>query len=190
MILSTIFFSTLPTPTGDIDLQLVANEFLKTRRWGSKSKRSKPRVVKNEFANLSPLFFYPLIQGFAESKHNEILWGGDNGGRLLSNLLITLSTFVENAANHPGTSTMAADLFEISWSFNQAKNPEVRLSVLVSLATSFPHLTPDYMMRIICIEHLPRHLQQIQHYDPNGDCRQIATWMLGSIAGVTDLAIA
>lgn len=175
-------------PVGNIDLKTVANE-LKTRRWGTKSKRSQPKIVRNAFADLSPLFFYPLIQGFTESKHNEALWGGENGGRLLSNFLITLSSFVENAANHPGTSNIAADLFAISWSFIQAQNPDVRLSVLVSLATCFPHLAPDYIMRMVCIDHLPRHLQQIQQYDPNGDCRQIATLMLGGLASMTNLAI-
>lgn len=130
------------------------------------------------------------MQGFAESKHNETIWGGENGGRLLSSLLITLSTFVENAANHPGTSTIAADLFDISWSFSQAENPEVRLSVLVCLATCCPHLTPDYVMRMVCIEHLPMHLYQIQQHDPSGDCRQIAAIILGNLQTVSDLTIA
>ncbi len=169
-------------------MKLVADN-LKTRRWGTKSRSRKPAVVTNKFAELSPLFFYPLIQGFAESKHNKTLWGGENGGRLLSNLLITLSSFVENAANHPGASALAADLFEISWSFYQAQNPDVRLSVLVSLATCVPHLTPDYVMRIICIEHLPRHLQEIEQYDSSGDCRQIASLILGGLSSVTEVAI-
>jgi hypothetical protein len=163
-------------------------ENLKTRRWGRGRQNYTNRTVSNKFGELSPLFFYPLIQGFAESKQNEVLWGGENGGRLLSGLLVTLSTFVESAGNHPGTSTLASDLFEISWSFCQAQNPEVRRSVLISLATCLPYVTADYLARMICTEQLPNHLEQMKQFDSHEDCRQLASLILESFISLTGIA--
>lgn len=157
---------------------------VKTRRLGLGQKQYIKSSVENKFGELSPIFFYPLIQGFIDSKHNQILWGGENGGRLLSSLLIALSTFVECAGNHPGCTILSSDLFEISWSFHQAKNPEVRLAVLVSVATCLSHLTPDSLTRILYTERLPNDLQRIRDFDSNGDCRQIATLILGSISSI------
>ena len=127
--------------------------------------------MSNKFGELAPFFFYPLIQGFIQSKQNMVLWGGENGGRLLSSLLVTLSTFVECSGTYPGTSVLSSDLFEISWSFHEAKNPEVRLAVLISVATCLPHLTADSFAKIICTERLTIDLQTMKEFDNNSGKR-------------------
>jgi hypothetical protein len=150
-------------------------ENVKTRRWGRLNRNYEQKTVPNKFGELSPLFFYPLIQGFMESKHDTILWGGENGGRFLSELLITLSTIVECAGSYPSTSILSSDLFEVSWSFHEAQNPEVRRAVLVSVASCLPHLTPDSLAKALCDEQFPLELQRIKQYDSNSDCRQLAS---------------
>ena len=161
----------------------------KTRRWGRGRRLYENRSVSNNFGEVSPLFFYPLIQGFTESKSDEVLWGGENGGRLLSCLLMTLASFVENAGNHPGTSILASDLLNIAWSFYEAHNPEVRLAVLTSVAICLPHLTPDALARMICTEQLPKYLQTMKLTDPHEDCRQLATLILGSFTSISGPAL-
>ncbi len=171
-----------------VDVERVAKS-IKTRRWGRGRRIYQNETVSNKFGELAPLFFYPLIQGFTESKHEEKLWGGENGGRLLSCLLVTLSTFVESSGNHPGTSIIASDLLELSWSFYQAQNPEVRLAVLISVATCLPNCSPDSLARMLCNERLPSHLQSIKQTDPHQDCRQLASLILGSFTNITNMAL-
>ena len=84
-------------------------ENLKTRRWGHGCQTKGS--VSNNFGELAPMFFYPLLEGFLDSEHNTVIWGGENGGRLLSSLLVTLSTFEECAGMHAGTSMLSSDLF-------------------------------------------------------------------------------
>eukprot|EP00957_Ditylum_brightwellii_P184587 14058176-Ditylum_brightwellii.AAC.1 len=62
-----------------------------------------------------------------KSKDNVSIWGGANGSRLMSSFLVTLSTLAQSAGNHPGTNVLAADLFDLAWSFRDAEIAEVRL---------------------------------------------------------------
>ncbi len=163
------------------NLAVKVTENLKTRRWGHK-QHSKASVT-NKFGELSPLFFYPLIQGFLRSKSDKILWGGENGGRLLSSLLITLSTCVDCAGIHPGKAILSSDLFDLAWSFRQAQNPEVRHAVLVSVAICLPQLNPIALTKILSTEQLPEDLKRIKEYDSNSECRQLASLILGSFSG-------
>ena len=163
------------------NLAVKVTENLKTRRWGHK-QHSKASVT-NKFGELSPLFFYPLIQGFLRSKSDKILWGGENGGRLLSSLLITLSTCVDCVGIHPGKTILSSDLFDLAWSFRQAQNPEVRHAVLVSVAICLPQLNPIALTKILSTEQLPEDLKRIKEYDSNSECRQLASLILGSFSG-------
>jgi len=165
----------------------------KTRRWGrgrnTNNNLHTTTTVTNKFGPLSPSFFYPLIQGFANTKNEERLWGGCNGGRLLSRLLITLSTIITNAATYPGrtTSVLAADLFELAWSFYSAENSEVRMAVLIAVATSIPLLSQEYVARMMLLDETTEHtsmvtsLQQMKLHDSDRECRQLASAILGSL---------
>ena len=158
-----------------------------TRRWRRGVQAIKS--VENKFGEVAPLFFYPLLQGFVESKLNQRLWGGENGGRLLSSLLVTLSTFVDCSGMHPGTSILSSDLFEITWSFHKAQNPEVRRAVLFSIATCIPYLNSDALVKIIYNDRILHELLRIKDLDSNSECRQIASMILGTLSNITDVAI-
>jgi len=178
---------------------VVGNLDTKTRRWGRgrniNNNRHATTTVTNKFGPLSPFFFYPLIQGFANTKNEEVLWGGCNGGRLLSRLLITLSTIVTNAGTYPGrtTAVLAADLFELAWSFYKAENSEVRMSVLIAIATSIPLLSQEYVVRMMLFDETTEHtnmatsLQRIKLHDSDRECRQLASAILGSLVLESDV---
>ena len=148
---------------------------MKTRRWGRGRRTAQNNSVTNRFGPVAPAFFYPLLQGFLSSKSDEVIWGGESGGTLLSHLIIALSTFVENSGYHPGTAVLAKDLFELSWTFFVAENGEVRQAVLIALATCLSHLPEEYILRIVVgIEEVPRVLARTVALDTNENCRLLA----------------
>jgi hypothetical protein len=123
-----------------------------------------------------------MIDGFMKSKDNEVLWGGEHGGILLSRVLLTLSSFVEYSGTHPSTGILATDLFEFTWPLLQAENPEVRVSVLVTIASCFPQMPEEYIIRTVmserrCLEILTR----TATYDCDEKCRTIASSILNSV---------
>ena len=148
---------------------------MKTRRWGRGRHNIQNKSVKNSFGPVASSFFYPLLQGFIESKSDEVIWGGDSGGTLLSHLIIALSSFVEYSGYHPGTAILAKDLFEISWSLFIAENGEVRQAVLIALATCLSHLPEEYVLRVVVgINEVPRVLAMTMTLDTNENCRLLA----------------
>eukprot|EP01083_Nonionella_stella_P205222 747538_1 len=162
-----------------------AIDLSKTRRWGKGRRRHAlslhNRTVRNRFGPMISTFFYPLIREFAISRENSSIWGGESGGTLLSKLLITLSIFVDNAGFHPSTCIVAKDLFELSWSFFIAENPEVRKSVLLSLASCIPHLHQNYIGQVLLgTERIPDVLAKAPDFDSNVDVRILASALLGS----------
>lgn len=166
--------------------QNAAGNLGKTRRWGrNRHSTATSPTVTNRFGPLAPLFFYPLVQGFAATKTDLALWGGDNGGRLLSRLLITLSCFVYDAGSYPGTTeVLAADLFELAWSFYGAENPEVRLAVLVAVATAVPFLGRDHVLPSECVVET---LHATKVNDCDGECRRLASAILDSFVAERDV---
>jgi len=162
-----------------------AMDLSKTRRWGRGRNRLslslRNKTVRNRFGPMISTFFYPLIQEFAISRENSSIWGGESGGNLLSKLLITLSVFVDYAGFHPSTCIVAKDLFELSWSFFTAENPEVRKSVLLSLASCIPHLHQNYIGQVLLgNERIPDVLSKASNFDSNVDVRMLASALLGS----------
>jgi hypothetical protein len=154
----------------------------KTRRWGRGSREMNKHSIVNNFGPQALLFFYPIVDGFMKSKDNEVLWGGEHGGILLSQILITLSSFVEYSGTHPSTAVLATDLFEFAWPLLQAENPEVRVSVLVTIASCFPQMPEEYLIRIVmserrCLEILSRTVVD----DCDGKCRAMALSILNSV---------
>jgi len=154
----------------------------KTRRWGKGRRSIANKSVKNSFGPVAAKFFYPLLKGFSDSKHNEILWGGESGGMLLSHLLIALSVLVDSSGLHPGTAILAQDLFEISWSFFAAENGEVRRAVLIAFATCLPCLPEDYILRnVISQKLITQALQQTAAFDSSAQCRLLASTIVNGL---------
>lgn len=137
------------------------------------------RTVTNRFGPVASQFFYPMIQGFFQSRNNKVIWGNAHGGILLSRVLIALSTFVEHSGNHPGTPVLAVDLFEFAWPFLEADNAEVRQAVLVALAMSFDALPAEYTLSIAMSEkRCFEILAQIVSNDNDDKCRSMALSIL------------
>ena len=150
----------------------------KTRRWGRGRRHQSEIRVVNKFGPVAPFFFYPLVQGFLESKTRDELWNGDNGAALISCLLITLSSFVDNSGAHPGTGILAKDLFELCWSFHNAENSEVRIAVLVALATCFCHLPMEALVQMCYADEVPRFLENTKVEDSDERCRRLASQLI------------
>lgn len=153
-------------------------EISKTRRW--RQGRLKETVsVRNVFGPRSPYFFYPLIKGFKESKDNELLWGGENGGILLTQLINTLSNFIYASGFHPNSKVMANDLFELVWPLQFAENSQVRRSILSASLCCLPHLPEEIVVgSILSRPEVLNHLQNISNKDGDTECRQLSTAIL------------
>ena len=161
---------------------LVINDSLgKTRRWGRGSRDMNKQTIVNKFGPVALLFFYPMIDGFMKSRDNEVLWGGEHGGILLSNILLTLSSFVEYSGNHPGTAVLATDLFEFAWPLLQAENPDVRVSVLYTIASCLPQLPEQILISIMSKRRCLELLSRTATNDCDGKCRTIALSILNSV---------
>ena len=149
---------------------------IKTRRWGRGRHAVRDKRVTNRFGPVAPVFFYPLVHGFLSSKSNEVLWGGESGGTLLSHLLVTLSFFVEQSGFHPGTAILAKEMIDLSWPLFVAENSEVRQAVLIALATCLPHLPEDYILQVIIGQQsIPHVLAKAIAMDANENCRILAS---------------
>ncbi|GFH56044.1 hypothetical protein CTEN210_12520 [Chaetoceros tenuissimus] len=153
-------------------------EFSKSRRW--RQGRPKETVsVRNTFGPRSPYFFYPLMKGFKESKDNTFLWGGENGGILLTQLINTLSNFIYASGFHPNSKVMANDLFELVWPLQFAENPQVRRSILSASLCCLPHLPEEIVVgSILSRPEVLKHLQNTSKKDGDTECRQLSTAIL------------
>mmetsp|Transcript_19826 Transcript_19826/g.27886 ORF Transcript_19826/g.27886 Transcript_19826/m.27886 type:complete len:532 (-) Transcript_19826:91-1686(-) len=151
----------------------------KTRRWG-RSRRNEISVV-NKLIPLAPSFFYTLVKSFMVCRSNTSIWDGENGEHLLSKVIVTMCTIVDNVGNNPSVSVLASDLFDLSWSFREAESSEVRIAILVSLATAMAYLPQEYLTKIFFGSHrnvasgeLQRFLENTSLNDPDERCRRVA----------------
>jgi hypothetical protein len=155
----------------------------RTRRWGFRRNKDA-RIVTNEFGTWAPLFFYQLVAAFVASKSNFDLWSRGDGARLMANVILTLSCFVQCSGNHPGTHILAYDLFSAIWEFHDAESPAVRQAVMVGVATCIMFISPDDLIKIVLDKNdLPSFLIDAAIVDSNGDdqCKQLAVSVLARI---------
>lgn len=118
-----------------------------------------------------------------KQKDNEALWTGSTGSQFLANLFRTLAIIVEFSGIHC-SQVLANDLLEVVWSFRTADVAEVRLSVLVSVATSIALLPEDRVFSLLLLkdnDSLPQTLSDISRTDPDNNCRSLATSISRSI---------
>lgn len=155
----------------------------KTRR--KRSPRLVPVIIKNTFMHVAPTWFYSLMGQFLKERDNETLWSGSTGSQLLASLFRTLAVIVE-FAGVPSAPVLAKDLMELVWSFVDADVAEVRMAVLISVATSIAMLPEDRVLSIL-LEHgesFPLAIGSMSRTDPDNNCRQLATTISQSIANV------
>jgi hypothetical protein len=158
----------------------------RTRRWGFR-RDTNVKIVTNEFGPWAPLFFYQLVAAFVSSKGNSDLWARGDGSRLMANVIITLSCFVQCSGNHPGTHILAFDLFSFIWEFYDAESPAVRQAVLVGVATCIMFVTSDDLIKVVLEKNdLPTFLMETA-MDSNGDdqCKQLAVSVITRIKEIS-----
>jgi hypothetical protein len=158
----------------------------KTRR--KRSPRTSPRTLSNRFTSIAPIWFYSLVAGFMAHKENEALWSGSTGSQFLANLFRTLSIIVEFSGIYGSPQVMAKDLFELVWSFRDADVAEIRLSVLVAVATSIAMLPEERMLALLMEggDSLPRIMSDMSSRDPDKNCRSLALTISQSLVEVLD----
>lgn len=152
----------------------------KTRQ--KRSPRISPMVITNRFTAIAPAWFYSLLSNFVKHKQNETLWTGSTGSQLLANFFRTLAAIVEFSGIH-SSHVLAADLLQLVWSFRDADVAEVRLSVLVSVATSIAMLPEEKILSVLLEEGggLPQIMGDISEKDPDNKCRSLALSISRSI---------
>lgn len=147
----------------------------RTRRW--RSVRNDNMTIANRFGQVSPIWFYALINGFMKSREDPKLWGGANGARLLSTFLLTLATIVECAGLSIGAEDLSKDLIEFSWSFRSAEVAEIRSSVLLAIASSLALLSNDVLLGVLyggTVEDIPDFVRRTALDDSDMTCRRLA----------------
>lgn len=154
----------------------------KTRRWGKGRHRPQQKTATNRFGQLAPMWFFPLISGWIRTKDDSSIWGGANGAKFFASFLIALSKILESAGNHPCAIFLASDLFELAWPFRNADSREIRMAVLVTIATCCPFLPVEFFASRNEDENLATFLRAVALRDSDSSCRQIAAIVAKSIA--------
>jgi hypothetical protein len=161
--------------SGNQRLVPVQQEGTKTRRWGRLNHSNKTTItVVNRFASVAPRWFYNLIGRFMERRDDASLWGGANGARLLSHLLVTLSTFCE-CSSIQSQSLLSKDLLEFAWTFRVAEDATLRSAVLVAVASSLGSMDEaTLVVALMGNKDLQAFISSALKSDPDPVCRRQA----------------
>lgn len=148
----------------------------KSRRW--RQRQSHRKSTPNMFNAISAQIILSLFAFLGQTKNDNAIWGGPLGERFLSEFLRTLSRMIDCARSYPSTRVFASDLFELAWSFHDAKNSEVRRSVLMAIATS---VSVDPVGQVNKLSNLIPYLANCSSNDTDEGCRVIALSLVGSL---------
>jgi len=159
----------------------------KSRRWGQGRRNLKQPSETNRFGQIAPMWFYQLISAWVQTKDNVSIWGGGNGSKFFANYLVALAKIVECSGNHPGTTVLALDLFQLAMPFRHAESSEIRMAVLVTIATCCPFLPAEVFSKSYDGEDFSSYLTIAASRDTDASCRQIAGIVGRSIASTDAL---
>jgi hypothetical protein len=167
----------------------IADNHLARIQKKTRQKRSRPVLpssIENRFHSVAPIWFYSVVSNFIKHKENEALWRGSIGSILLANLFRTLATIVEFSGMY-SSQVLGKDLFDLVWTFRSADVAEVRMSVLVSIATSFAMLPSEKFAAFFQngdMSALPQVMNEISERDPDKGCRTLAMTISKSLGEV------
>mmetsp|Transcript_4269 Transcript_4269/g.10870 ORF Transcript_4269/g.10870 Transcript_4269/m.10870 type:complete len:1189 (-) Transcript_4269:56-3622(-) len=152
----------------------------KTRRW--RKPRTFPTTTPNRFGAISVHMIYSLFALLSSTKEDKSIWGGPTGEKFLSEFLRTLSTMLYCAYTYPssGLRVLAKDMFNLAWSFHDAKCAEVRHAALLGMATCMSLLPTEIVIQNA--HGVGLFLNQCRVHDENPDCRYLASLVLSSMA--------
>ena len=154
----------------------------KTRRW--RKPRTSPSTTTNRFGPVAVQMIYSLFAFLSETRTDELIWDGPMGERFLSEFLKSLSTMLYCASTYPNPAlrVLATDLFDLAWSFRDAKCAEVRQAALVAMATCMSMVPIEFVMRRS--SDLSQYLKNRSVLDEDAECRSLAALVAGSISEV------
>ena len=148
----------------------------KIRRW--RKPRASSAAVNNNFNAVSAHMMLSLFAFLSETRHDSNIWGGPLGERFLCEFLRTLSLMVRCSKTYPASRMLALDLFDLAWSFHDAKRSEVRHAVLLAMATS---VSPECVALIDDMNSLVKFLSDCSSNDSDYDHREMASSLVGAI---------
>jgi len=154
----------------------------KTRRWRN------PRVPKtstpNKFGVVSVQMIYSLFAFLSQTRTDESIWGGPIGEKFLAEYLKTVSIMLYCARTYPSSALriLATDLFDLAWSFHDAKCSEVRYTALLAISTCVSMVPVEFIMQKT--HGMSSFLNHCSALDENADCRHLSSLILGGIAEV------
>lgn len=151
--------------------RLVPGNDTKTRRWGRLKHPDQRTAVVNRFTAIAPRWFYSLVGNFMDRKDDAKLWGGANGARLLSHLLVALANIVESCG---GATVLSRDLMDFCWTFRTSEDATLRSAVLVAVASSLATCDATTLVHILHGVDLPDFLATVIQSDPDDVCRKLA----------------
>jgi len=171
------------TSTGEDANAALSTQSSKTRRW--RRPRTSPTTTTNRFGAVSVQMIYSLFAFLSQTRNDESIWGGPIGEKFLSEFLKTLSIMLYCARTYPSPAlrVLSADLFDLAWSFHDAKCSEVRCAALTAMATCVSMVPVEFV--ISRASHgLGSFLNHCSAFDENADCRRLASLVGGSISEV------
>uniref|UniRef100_A0A1A9WNM1 ENTH domain-containing protein n=1 Tax=Glossina brevipalpis TaxID=37001 RepID=A0A1A9WNM1_9MUSC len=162
----------------------------KTKRYCSKSAKTKDKAKPNRFHSVVGTFFFCLVRG---QRTKEMLYtkydrfAHDIDTMLLINFMHTLSIIVMGAENSPLISSIAREVFDLCSFTRFSPETSVRLVTLELLGITLT-ATPDYLM----LEQLNDRLMELKYWledfiqspliggEKSEECREIATQILST----------
>ena len=163
----------------DIEPQVVrsddSNGLTKTKRW-RKSKGTRV-TTPNRFGQIGDHMLCTLLSFVAETRGEEMIWGGASGERFLAEYLRCLSVILFCSRSYPSPTIqlLAVDVLELAWSFRDAKSSEVRHAALSSLAMSSSFLPIDSISKQVAF------FSRSSTKDCDQRCRDLASLMLQNV---------
>jgi hypothetical protein len=129
---------------------------------------------------------YSLFALLSQTKNDTSIWGGPTGEKFLSEFLKTVATMLYCARNHTSSAlpVLAVDLFDLSWSFHDAKCSEVRCAALVAMATCVSVVPLEFILGKVASHGLGSFLNNCSTLDENVDCRRLAALVVGSVSEI------
>ena len=128
---------------------------------------------------------YSLFAFLSQIRNDESKWGGPIGEKLLSEFLKTHSIMLYCARTYPNPAlhVLSADLFDLAWSFHDAKYSEVWCAALTAIATCVS-MVPVKFVISRASHRLGSFLNNCSAFDENTDCHRLASLVGGSVPEV------
>jgi len=174
------------TPAGEEAKRMLSTQSSKTRRW--RKPRTSPNTTANRFGPVSVQIMYTLFAFLSQTRNEKSIWGGPIGEKFLSEFLNTLSIMLFCARTYPSPAlrVLAADLFDLAWSFRDAKCAEVRHAALMAIATCVSMVPVEFLIGRASLG-MVAFLDHCSAFDENVDCRRLASLVGSSISEVLNI---